>query len=88
MKNSNNISSIILESKCSYKYLSSKIKEVKLFTINQKDIINQYIMKENLNYLYNEFIQLNENFIKSICNKNNINENIIVEIVKIIDVIK
>ncbi len=90
MKNSNNISSIILESKCSYNqyiYLQ-KIKEVKLFNINQKDIITQYIMKEDLNYLYNEFIQLSENFIESLCDKNNINENIIVEIVKIIDVIK
>ena len=90
MKKENNISSIIVQSKCPYNryiYLK-KLNEEKLFNSNEKDIITQYIITNNLEKLYIEFIQLSNIFINSLCDNNSLNENNLKEILNIIDAIK
>ena len=90
MKKENNISSIIVRSKCPYNryiYLK-KLHEEKLFNSNEKDIITQYIITNNLEKLYIEFIQLSNIFINSLCDNNSLNENNLKEILNIIDAIK
>ena len=90
MKKSNNISSLIVHSQCPYnKYIYlKKLNEEKLFNSNEKDLITQYIMTNNLEKIYTEFIQLSNIFINSLCDSNKLSENNIKEILKIIDVIK
>ena len=90
MKKSNNISSLIVHSQCPYnKYIYlKKLNEEKLFNSNEKDIITQYIITNNLEKLYIEFIQLSNIFINSLCDNNSLNENNLKEILKIIDAIK
>ncbi len=90
MKKEKNISSIIIHSKCPYnKYIYlKKLNQEKLFNSNEKDLITQYIMTNNLEKIYTEFIQLSNTFINSLCDNNMINENNIKEILKMIDAIK